>query len=255
MKGEDNGFSDEPPVKVFLMGENRWLGLNDWPPPKGKIQNWYLRSNGNANWPTGDGQISQESPDEMPTDRYIYDPKNPVPTYGGPIFFGMISVTIPAGPVDQRPILGRPDILYYQSQALERSLAVVGEINLELWVSSNAPDTDFIAKLCVVEPSGRVIPLQIGSIRCRFRESFSNPKPLEPGIPNRLRIRMGHIAYVYPQGSRVALIITSSSFPRILPHLNTMAPTWKEKFPKVAMQEVFHSQSHPSCLMLPVLEL
>jgi putative CocE/NonD family hydrolase len=257
MKGENNGLSDEPPVKAFLMGENRWIYLNDWPPPEAKVQNWYLKSSGNARWLNGDGQLSLDPPREMSPDSYLYDPANPVPTLGGPIYFGMLSSAgrIPAGPVDQRPILGKPDVLYYSSQPLERPVAVVGEVNLDIWIASNAPDTDFIAKLCMVEPSGRIIPLTIGSLRCRYRESWSNPKPLESGIPTRIHIQMGNIAYVYPERARLALVITSSSFPRILPHPNTMAPTWKEKSPQIATQEVFHDQSHPSCLLLPVMEL
>jgi uncharacterized protein len=251
MKDEDSGFSDEPPVQVFLMGENRWIGLNDWPPPKTKIQDWYLKSGGSANVLDSDGQLSLDSTGGMPSDKYLYDPRNAVPTVGGQIYWGLS----PAGPVDQRSILSRGDVLYYSSKPLERSLAVVGEVNLDLWVASSAPDTDFIAKLGVVELSGRITCLTIGSIRCRFRESWSNPKPLEAGMPNRIRIQMGNIAYTYQPRERVALIVTSSSFPRILPHPNTMAPTWKEKCPQVARQEVFHSQGYPSRLVLPVLEL
>jgi len=251
MKDEDNGFSDELPVKVLLMGENRWISLKDWPPPEARVQNWYLKSSGSANWLNGDGQVSLDSAGEIPPDKYLYDPRNPVPTLGGSIYWGLS----PLGPVDQRPILSRSDVMYYSSKPLERSLAVVGEVNLNLWIVSSAPDTDFIAKLCVVEPSGRVTCLTIGSIRCRFRESWSDPKPLEAGAPTQIRIHMGHIAYVYPERARIALLVTSSSFPRILPHPNTMAPTWKEKSAQVANQEIFHSQSYPSCLMLPVLEL
>jgi hypothetical protein len=193
----------------------------------------------------------------MPPDKYIYDPRNPVPTHGGPIYFAMVSSVgrVAAGPIDQRPILSRSDVLYYCSQPLEMSLAMVGEVNVDLWIASSAPDTDFIVKLCVVEPSGRVTALTIGSLRCRFRESWSNPKPLEAGVPTPIRIRLGNIAYVYPERSRIALIVTSSSFPRILPHPNTMAPTWTEKSPQMATQEVFHSQTHLSCLILPVIDL
>jgi hypothetical protein len=161
----------------------------------------------------------------------------------------------PLGPVDQRPILRRPDVLTYSSAPLERSLGVVGEVNLELWIASNAPDTDFVAKLCVVEPSGRMTCLALGSLRCRYRESWREPRPLEAGTPARIRIQMGHIAYVYPERSRIALLITSSSFPRILPHPNTMAPSWMETSPRVARQQVFHGPGTLSRLELPVLEL
>jgi putative CocE/NonD family hydrolase len=131
----------------------------------------------------------------------------------------------------------------------------VGKVNLKLWIASSAPDTDFIAKLCVVEPSGRVTCLALGSRRARFRETWNEPKALVPGSPARVRIQMGHLAYVYPERSRVAVLITSSSFPRILPHPNTMAPTWKETAPRVAKQQVFHQPQYDSRLELPVMTL
>jgi putative CocE/NonD family hydrolase len=246
MCDRDDGLPDDLPVQIFMMGENRWLGLDDWPPPTVEAQNWYLDSGG-----SGDGSLALEPAKSLPPDEYLYDPRDPMPTLGGPIYWGLS----PAGPVDQRPILGRPDVLYYHSAPLERSLAVVGEINLELWIASSAPDTDFIAKLCVVEPSGRVTCLTLGSLRCRYRESWRKPAPLEAGTPTRIRLQMGHLAYVYPERSRIALLITSSSFPRILPHPNTMAPTWRERLPRTAWQQVFHGPGTLSRLELSVLGL
>jgi putative CocE/NonD family hydrolase len=252
MRDEDSGALEDLPVKVFLMGENRWLRLKDWPPPEAVVQNWFLTSGGGgSSWPGSDGQLSLEAPSEIPPDEYLYDPKDPVPTMGGPIFWGIS----PGGPVDQSPILGRSDVLLYCSGPLGRPLAVVGEISLDLWVTSSAPDTDFVAKLCVVELDGRVTCLTLGSIRSRFRESWSAPQPLQAGIPTRVQIQMAHTAYVFPQGARIALLVTSSDFPRILPHPNTMAPTWTETSPQVAKQQVLHSRAYPSCLRLPVLEL
>ena len=70
-----------------------------------------------------------------------------------------------------------------------------------------------------------------------------------------LRIQMGNLAYVFPEGSRIALIVTSSSYPRILPHPNTMTPPWKETSPRAAEQKVLHDREHPSRLLLPAVEL
>ena len=200
---------------------------------------------------TGEGRLTLDPGQGTPPGKYRYDPRDPAPTLGGPIYWGMS----PLGPVDQRPIMGRPDVLCYRSPPLERSLAVVGEVNLDLWIASSAPDTDFIAKLCVVEPSSRVTCLALGSLRCRYRASWREPSPLEAGTPARIRIQMGHLAYVYPERSRIALLVTSSSFPRILPHPNTMAPTWAETSPQIARQQVFHGPGTRSRLELPILRL
>jgi len=247
----DDGLTEEPPVMLFVMGANRWMHFEDWPPPDTEIQAWHLRSGGSANTLAGDGRLSAESPDADPPDRYRYDPEDPVPTCGGQIYWGIN----PAGPVEQRSILDRQDILYYRSERLPRALTVVGEVNLDLWITSEAEDTDVIAKLCVVEPNGRVTCLTVGSLRCRYRNGWDTCDPLARGEPTPIRIQMGNLAYVFPEGSRIALIVTSSSFPRILPHPNTIAPTWEERSPQVAVQHILHDRDHPSRLLLPVVDL
>ena len=145
--------------------------------PDAEIQAWHLRSAGSANALSGDGRLSEESPDTDPPDRYRYDPEDPAPTYGGPVYWGMNRV----GPVEQRSILGRQDVLYYRSDRLPKAQAVVGEVNLDLWVASEAEDTDIIAKLCVVEPNGRVTCLTVGSPQIAVHQILH-----DRGHPSRL---------------------------------------------------------------------
>lgn len=114
LKDLDDGFADEPPVHIFLMGQNRWLGLEDWPPPGHRLERWHLDSQGNAHASRGDGRLTQESPGKTSEDAFLYDPQNPIPTWGGQIFWGMDN----KGPQDQRMWLERDDVLYYQSEAL-----------------------------------------------------------------------------------------------------------------------------------------
>ena len=241
LKDIDDGIADEPPVRLFVMGVNRWMDFADWPVPGARTTSWYL----------GLGHLDRAAPANAPPDSYSYDPSDPCPTLGGVIYWGIE----PAGPVDQRPILGRQDVLLYRSNRLPTPLAVVGEIDLELWITSDAPDTDFIAKLCVVESGGRVTCLTLGSLRCRYRDGWDRCVPLEKDEPTPIRLQLGQLAYVFPVGSRIALMVTSSSFPRILPHPNTMAPTWTERSPRVAVNRVLHDTEHPSRLLLPVIDL
>jgi len=250
LKDEDDGLSEEPSVRVFLMGGNRWMDLPDWPPPDAEHQHWYLRSKGHADPRNGPGRLTREAPGVEPSDDYTYDPQDPMPTHGGPVYQGMDA----RGPLDQRPIMNRSDFVYYRSDPLPAPLALVGNIELDLWIASSAVDTDFIARLCVVEPSGAVTCFTYGSLRCRYRESWAEPKPLDPNAPTLIHLQMGHSAYVSPQGSRIALLITSSSFPRIVPNPNTMAPPFSGTPAQAAQQTIFHDSEHPSCLHLPVLE-
>ena len=251
LKDEDNGYSGQQPVKVFLMGENRWIELADWPAPEAEVQEWYLDSGGSANMRTGDGTLGQEAPGRSGVDVYSHDPKNPVPTRGGAIYWGLEH----RGPVDLRPILQRPDVLYYRSAPLQAPLAVVGDIALQLHVQSDAEDTDFIARLCVEEVSGAVMCLSLGSLRCRYRRSWSEPEPLGRGETEEIVLQMGQTAYVFPTGARLGLMIASSDFPRILPHPNTMAPTWGKAESMAARNGVLHGPGTLSRLKLPVLEL
>ena len=250
LRDADNGYDAQPAVKVFLMGENRWISLSDWPPPEAKPRYWHLTSNGGANGRIGDGRLTEETPDSSNADRYQYDPHDPTPTRGGPLYWGLDHL----GPVDQRPLLDRADLLFYRGERLLQPLAVVGEINAELHISSDAEDTDFVVKLCVEEVSGAVICLTHGSLRCRFRESWSDPQPLQPGEATAIHLQMGHLAYVFPAGSRVCLTVTSSDFPRLLPHPNSMAPLFSAARPVVALNSVHHGPGALSRLELPVLE-
>jgi len=285
LRDVDDGFSEELPVRVFLMGANRWLNVADWPPPEAEVQRWYLHSAGEARGLGSKGRLSPEEPAQDTADGYVYDPSDPCPTWGGPLYWGLEGL----GPQDQRKLLMRQDVLYYRSEPLSRPLAVMGEVNLRLWVASDAEDTDFVVKLNVVEPGGRIVCLTSGCMRCRYREMFvpraegpsggddeaagavddlrwlkgrlgrptpeqAEPRPLSKGEPALLHLQLGNLAYVFPAGSRIALTVTSSSFPRILPHPNTMAPTWQETAPRPATNQIIHSPTHPSHLLLPVVD-
>ncbi len=252
LKDLDDGISEEPPVTYFQMGENRWEHTTDWPPPRAELQDWRLASEGLAAGGGRPGSLTRETAAGADADAYVYNPAAPVPTLGGQIYWGLADAT-GLGPVDQGEILGRTDVLCYRSHPLPAPLVVAGSVELELWVTSDADDTDFIAKFCVVDPFGSVLVLSVGSIRCRYRESWSRPQALVRGEPARLCIHLNNLAYTFPKRARIALVVTSSCSPRILPHPNTMAPTWRETNPRKARQEILHTPAYPSRLILPVI--
>jgi uncharacterized protein len=248
----DHSVSDESPVRYFLMGENRWVDSDTWPPSHAEVKHWYLDSAGRASGPDSTGVLGEETPHGADSDSFVYDPADPAPTHGGQVFWALSEVA-EVGPVDQRRILDRPDVVIYRSAPLPGPLEVVGNIELELEFSSSSPDTDLVAKLCVVGDSGSITSLTVGSIRCRYRDSRSEPKPIPGGTVVKLRIQMNHIAYTFPAGSRIALLLTSSCFPRILPHPNRYEPTAFGVEPVKARQTIHHSAMHPSRLLLPML--
>ena len=239
----DDGLSEEPPVRVFLMGENRWVDLDDWPASSVVVENWDLGGDGAS------GTLRRDGPGTGGGRVFTYDPKDPVPTLGGAVYWGLEQ----RGPVDQRPNLSRPDILSYRSDPLAAPLTVIGEMELMLHIACDREDTDIVARLCVEQADGAVICLSLGSVRCRFREDPATPQPLEPDTPTQVRVRLGQTAYTFAPGSRIVLTVTSSDFPRILPHPNRLAPLF-EGDPVVARTTILHGAEYPSRLHLPIVD-
>lgn len=241
-----------PAVRVFTMGENKWHEYEAWPVPSTKSAQYFFHSNGQANTAAGDGSLRLQTPTKKARpDRYIYDPANPVATRGGGncCWPGIL----PWGPYDQREIEQRQDVLVYTSQVLEDNLRVGGPVEVKLWVSSSARDTDFTAKLVDVSPDGRAMNLTDGIQRAAYRESFRKPKFLKPGKPVELTIDLWHTNHVFLKGHRIRVEISSSNFPRYSRNLNTGRVPENETEIRRADQVVYHDAKRPSRIVLPVL--
>ena len=248
LQDKDDGIADEPPVKVFLMGQNRWVDLDDWPVPEAVVEDWDLGGEGDAA-EDGWGSLQPDGPGAPGERVFVYDPQNPVPTLGGAVYWGLQK----RGPIDQRPNLQRADVLSYRSDPLPRALTVIGDIELSLHIACDREDTDIVARFSVETPYGAVTCLSLGSLRCRFREDPASPRPLEPDTPTALRLQLGQLAYTFAPGSRIVVSVTGSDFPRILPHPNRLAPLFAGD-PLVARTQILHGHQHPSRLHLPVVE-
>jgi putative CocE/NonD family hydrolase len=252
LRAIDNGVDREPPVKVFLMGANEWRDAASWPLPGTEPVPWYLHSGGGANTVIGDGWLSPRRPEaHEPADTYVYDPRYPVPTRGGPNCCQ--PEIIPWGPYDQRDVEMRPDVLVYTSEPLERDLVVAGPIRVVLYASSDAVDTDWTAKLVDVRPSGFAMNLCDGIVRARWRRGGADPVPLEPGLVERYEIDLMVTGNVFLAGHRIRLEVSSSNFPRFDRNANTGALLRDASTAmRPAHQTVLHTAEHPSHLILPV---
>ena len=242
LKGLDNGLDREPPAKIFVMGRNEWRYENEYPLARTKYTPLYLHSGGRLGWQEPNG--GDES------DRYRYDPANPVPSLGGANCCG---VGTPSGPRDQRPIERRADVLVYTSEFLEEGVEVVGPVKLVLYASSDAVDTDFVAKLVDVYPDGRAINVAEGILRARYRNGLSQPEPLEPGKVYKMEVDLIGTANAFQKGHRIRVHVTSSHFPQFSRNLNTGKPFGESAEMKVAEQTVYHSAERPSHVLLPVV--
>jgi uncharacterized protein len=252
LKGQDNGLDEDPAVRVFVMGANTWRTADDWPIPGTEFTKYYLHSGGAANSRFGNGTLNTDEPSETePTDRYVYDPANPVPSAGG--HSCCTPDVAPVGPADQAEIEERADVLVYSTPPLEEAVEVTGPIQLTLYAASSAVDTDFTAKLVDVHPDGRAVNLNNGIIRASYRDSLENPEPIEPGKIYEYAIEIWPTSNLFEAGHRIRLEISSSNFPHYARNLNTGAEFGATSEVATAQQTVHHDAQYPSHVVLPIM--
>jgi putative CocE/NonD family hydrolase len=251
LKGIDTGMLQEPPVKLFVMGENVWRDEQEWPLARARYTTYYFHSGGRANTRHGDGVLSVESPGHEPADYYLYDPRHPVPTRGGALCCW--EAAVPGGAFDQRAVEERPDVLVYSTPPLPQAVEVTGPIVVTLWASSSAIDTDFTAKLVDVEPSGYARNLTDGIIRARYRQTTARPTLIEPEKVYEYTIDLWATSNLFKAGHRIRVEVSSSNFPRFDRNPNTGRPFGQDAELRPAAQTIWHDADHPSHIVLPIV--
>ncbi|NVN11717.1 CocE/NonD family hydrolase [Nguyenibacter vanlangensis] len=270
LKGKDDGVQTGPRIDYFTMGENRWHVADRWPVAGTTYQTWYLGSARDASSVMGDGALTTTPPGSTPpspaapphgtidparltapSDHFVYDPANPVPSIGGHSCCAWNSG--PQGQFDQSAIEQRPDILVYTSNVLTAPLNVTGPITVILYATTTARDTDFTAKLVDVHPDGSAINLNNGIVVARYRASLTDPTPITPNQIYEYRIKVWPTSNLFLPGHRIRLEISSSDFPQFAPNPNTGAPFGHSAAIVKATQTIWHDAAHRSALILPVL--
>jgi putative CocE/NonD family hydrolase len=276
LRGVENGVEREPPVRIFVMGGGsgrrnaagrmdhggRWRAERDWPLPGTLFLPYYLHM---------DGRLDPAPPGEPDASHsYTYDPRHPVPSIGGTITSG--APVMEGGAYDQRegwqffgseppyrPLAERADVLVFQTAPLPRDVEVTGPIAVTLWISSDAPDTDFTAKLVDVYPpnadypAGFAMNLTDGILRARYRDSWERPSMMEPGRIYRVHIEPFPTSNLFARGHRIRLDISSSNFPHFDLNPNTGEPEGAWTTSRVARNTIHLSRAHASHIVLPVI--
>jgi putative CocE/NonD family hydrolase len=251
-KGIHNRFASNKPVKIFVMGENKWREEAAWPLARAKQTRYVLSSAGHANTAAGDGVLVTAGGSSVVSDTFVYDPANPVPTVGGPLCCD--GTHEPAGPRKQNEVEARQNVLVYSTPVLESDTEVTGPVTLDLWAMTSAADTDFTGKLVDVAPDGSAYNVTEGILRARYRNSTAKAEPLEPGKPVEYTIDLWSTATVFLKGHRIRLEVSSSNFPRFDRNPNT-GKTFADSTEFVkATNTVLHDKAHPSALILPVVK-
>jgi len=251
LMGKDSPVVSRPPLKIFLMGANQWLEAREWPPENARLRELYLESDGHANTLAGDGVLSERPRPHAAEDHYLFDPYDPAPTRGGAVCCN--PKVFPWGPMDQRPVEQRGDVLVYTSGVLTQDVEVVGPVQVVLYVATSARDTDFTAKLVDVFPDGYARNLSDGILRLRYRNSLERPELAAPGEVYRITVDAGVTGNAFLKGHRIRLEVSSSNFPRFDRNPNTGGVIADDTRLLKATQTVYHGREHPSRLLLMVV--
>jgi hypothetical protein len=241
LKGISNEAMEEPPVKIFVMGANKWRFENEWPLTRTNYQKYYLHSYGKANTLNGDGWLSTKSVEKEQADNFTYNPADPV----------ISEETM--GPYDQISTERREDVLVYSTPNLKSDLEVTGPVKVILFASSSAINTDFTAKLVDVYPDGRAMRICEGIIRASHRNPEETPSNIEPGKIYQYEIDLWATSNLFKKGHQIRVEISSSNFPRFDRNLNTGNHIATDTCMVKAEQIIYHDKMYPSCIVLPVI--
>ncbi|HYM11415.1 MAG TPA: CocE/NonD family hydrolase, partial [Bryobacterales bacterium] len=267
MKG--SAFQVAPPeaVRLFRMGGGsggrdakgrlehggEWRPASIWPPAGPILSEYYLH---------GDGVLSPARPGGEPPTSFVYDPAHPVPTIGGRYGVGrwtpncaqnqVCSLKI-LGCTDSLPLDRRADVLSFSTAPLKKSVEVTGKIRAALWVSSDAVDTDFTAKLIDVYPDGYALILTDGLIRMRYRDGPDKVERMRLGAVYEAVIDLGSTSNLFGPGHRIRLDISSSNYPRVEPNPNSGEPAVRPTRRVEARNTVYHERGRASYVALPMV--
>lgn len=245
------GGVDESSVRsvmyYFVMGDftdpeapgNLWKVTDTWPIPH-EARSLYL---------TKEGKLEEAKPEEAEAAiTYPYDPNNPAVRVDI-AWRGQIA----DGPVDQRPLRGRDDVVYFVSDPLEAPVEVTGRVWVDLYVSTDVPDTTFMFKLLDIYPDGYEACITDGTMMARYHQGFDKPEPLEKDEVYKLTMDLWSTAIVFAKGHRIGIYVTSSDAGRFAVHPNSYEPVDSYEGAPVAHNIVHMSAKHPSRLILPVV--
>ncbi|PAP76445.1 CocE/NonD family hydrolase [Rubrivirga marina] len=258
LKGD--GEPDLPEASIFVTGANRWRFFDAWPPREARAASLYLQPGGGLGFdaPTQQGLFAE----------YVSDPFKPVP------HTPKIVVTRDDRYVvqDQRFASTRPDVLVFESPVLEEDVTLAGDLFATLFVSTTGTDADFVVKLIDVYPGDAECRLPDGDcevpmggfqqlvrgevMRGKFRNSFSDPEPFEPGEVTEVTFDMEDVAHTFQRGHRMMVQVQSTWFPMVDRNPQRFMPiaeATEDDF-QVATHRVFVSPEHPSHLSVRVLD-
>ena len=240
-----------PKVNIFVMGANKWRSEQEWPLKRAVQSKYFLVGSGSDPGKKLEGSLIAEGVElinKFTADRFIFDPSDPVWDKSYEKSY----------PYDHRKIEERSDVLVFTSAPLTEDVEVTGEVSVELFVSSDAKDTDFSITLCDVHPDGKSINvhgLDAGYLRMRYREGLDHQVLMRPNEIYKIKIGDVFTSNLFKKGHRIRLTVSSSIAPHYDVNPNTGTEIASETTLKPAVNVVWTGKKYPSVLYLPVIPL
>ncbi|WP_082591069.1 CocE/NonD family hydrolase [Sediminicola sp. YIK13] len=218
LKGEGELESELPEAYVFDTGTKDWKQFDAWPPKNTKKESYYLQPNQSL----GQNEVKGNTAEE-----FISDPKKPVPyTEDIKVVFTPRKYMTD----DQRFAARRPDVLVFETDALENPVTLAGDILAKLKVATTGTDADWVVKLIDVYPADhpdyeetqeylkmsnyhQMVRSEV--LRGRYRNDFSKPEAFVPNKETAVNIKLQDVMHTFKKGHKIQIQIQSTWFPYI----------------------------------------
>jgi len=243
VRGVDNGMDREKPVHIFVMGKNAWRDEEAWPLTRTKTQTYFLRSESNS---ARLARLNLTPPDQpVKFNELVSDPAHPLSdpyaTYGAH---------------DYHSLVGRKDVLVYDTDPLPVDTEVTGPIHAEIYLSADVPDVDLWVRLLDVAPDGKAFNLMspgLDVLRASYRDEKLQPELLTPGQICRLNLDHMLTSNVFRAGHQIRVQISSAFFPHFSRNLQSGESELTSSAMCPAHVRIYHDSDHRSRIELPVI--
>lgn len=227
----------ESRIRTYQINEDKWYEMKSWESKSVNPKKLWLN--------TKDKAIESEVVKEEADCQYIYDPKNPVTTYGSESCLQNMSFN---GSLMQKEANYRPDVISFVSAPLEKDLEIMGKIELELFVKSDCEDTAFTAKVMQVNQAG--VAYNIRSSIATIEQGSIDGENYVPNTVVKVVIEMWDVCYTIKKGEKLRLDISSSDYPNYHIHSNYRGVWGKQTKQKLANQTLLSGERYPSAITI-----
>ncbi len=197
LRGDENGITDGPAARLFLLGEDRWIEEACWPVPAEETTFFLAPGPGGGAESLNDGLLLAAAPGSGGSTAIEHDPASPNRTV--------------ANPTDQRRFEGKA--LTFSTPPLDHAMTVIGTPRVRFFASSDAADVDWCVRLCNVYPDGRSQLLNTGALKASHVSSHESPRALEKDRIYEFEVEIWATANVFKRGHRIRVDISTSDFP------------------------------------------